>query len=81
MNMKKMLSLVLVSAMTLTMAATAFAEEAGSLSGANCDPANTAKTDETLTIGFGSEPSTLVGTGHVSGTAEFVIFLCNSKPV
>ena len=62
MNMKKMLSLVLVSAMTLTMAATAFAEEAGGLSGANCDPANTAKTDETLTIGFGSEPSTLVGT-------------------
>ena len=41
MNMKKMLSLVLVSAMTLTMAATAFAEEAGGLSGANCDPANT----------------------------------------
>ena len=62
MNMKKVLSLVLVSAMTLTMAATAFAEEAGGLSGANCDPANTAKTDETLTIGFGSEPSTLVGT-------------------
>lgn len=50
-----------VSAMTLTMAATAFAEEAGGLSGANCDPANTAKTDETITIAFGSEPSTLAG--------------------
>lgn len=42
MNMKKVLCFALASVMTLSMAATAFAEEAGGLSGANCDPANTA---------------------------------------
>ncbi len=74
MKMKKVLGLTLASVMTMSMASAAFAAEGGGLSGADCDPANTAKTDETLTIAFASEPSTLVGpaTGNTENESMMI---------
>ena len=71
MKMKKVLGLALASVMTISMAAAAFAEEGG-LAGANCDPANTEKTEESITIAFGSEPSTLYGpaTGNTENESQ-----------
>ena len=73
MKMKKVLGLALASVMTISMAAAAFAEEGG-LAGANCDPANTEKTEESITIAFGSEPSTLYGpaTGNTENESQMI---------
>ena len=65
MSLKKILSIGLAAAMTLSFATCAFAEDG--VYGANEDPANTEVTDETLVIGLSAEPSALwaAGTGKV----------------
>lgn len=72
MKMKKVTALILAGAMTLSLAACggsskdtstgSAATETGATASVvtpNQDPANTEKTDETLTVGLQSEPSTL----------------------
>lgn len=72
MKLKKLTAVVLAGAMVLSLAAcggnSEKAEPTGTKEGStvsvvppNTDPANTEKTDETLTIGLTSEPSTLYG--------------------
>ena len=57
MTMKKILGLGLAALLTFSMAVPAMAE----VKDANADPANTTASDETLVIGFASEPSTIWG--------------------
>ena len=63
MKFRKIAALALAAVMTVSAAATASAAAVG----ANEDPANTEKTDETITIALASEPATLAPS--LSGTA------------
>ena len=70
MKLKKMVALGMACAMTLSCATTTFA----AVKGANEDPANTEKTDETLRIALASEPSTLwpAGSGKTENEGQIV---------
>ncbi len=58
MSFRKFMSLGLAALMTVSLGAAAVSAE---VKGANEDPANTTATDETITIGLASEPSSLWG--------------------
>ena len=60
MKLRKIAALALAAIMTVSTAATASAAAVG----ANEDPANTEKTDETITIALASEPATLAPSLH-----------------
>jgi len=62
MKFRKIAALALAAAMALSTAVTASAAAVG----ANEDPVNTEKTDETITIALASEPATLAPS--LSGT-------------
>ena len=68
MSFKRIMGFGLAALLTVSMAAPAMAD----VKAANEDPANTTATDETIVIGFGSEPSAIWGTPEGKTENEIV---------
>ena len=70
MKLRKILGLVLAFVLTVSLGSAVFADAKG----ANVDPANTQKTDETIVIGLSAEPSALWagGTGKAENEMQII---------